>query len=240
MNSREHRRVRLRLPARLRWTAPFGHKIELCETIDVSRSGLLVSTRERHATGVSLWVTFPYDPSLGDGQAEILANVVRCSEILEVIRATNGRSQASLDSTLANERSAKLDQLVRVLGISSSAATFVVALHFEEPARVATSGNGHRGKLERRSSPRSVLAVPVRVRPEQMPWFEEAMAIDFSAKGMRFRTQREYLPGDQLRVAFDDAVFTPWRGTGEFRSRVVRVVPAPDHVALDVSVCRAE
>ena len=56
-DSREHRRVRLRLPVRMRWTTPFGQKIELGETIDVSRNGLLVSTKESHSPGITLWLT---------------------------------------------------------------------------------------------------------------------------------------------------------------------------------------
>src|SRR5260370_15610300 len=93
MDSRRHRRVRMRLPARLRWTTPFGQKIELAETIDASRSGLLLSTRETHSCGTSVWVTFPYDASLRDGQPEVAAHVVRCEEALEVIRATNARKK---------------------------------------------------------------------------------------------------------------------------------------------------
>ncbi len=52
MESRQHRRVSMHLPVRLRWTAPFGQKIELGETIDVSRGGLLVSTKESHTLRV--------------------------------------------------------------------------------------------------------------------------------------------------------------------------------------------
>ncbi len=81
MVSREHHRVRIRLPARLRWTTPFGQKIELSETIDVSRGGLLLSSREWHAAGVPLWVTFPYDASLPECQPEVLARIVRCAEL---------------------------------------------------------------------------------------------------------------------------------------------------------------
>jgi PilZ domain len=81
MVSRDHRRVRMRLPARLRWTTPFGQKIELAQTLDVSRSGLLLSSKETHAAGVPLWVTLPYDASLPEGQPELLAKVIRCSEL---------------------------------------------------------------------------------------------------------------------------------------------------------------
>ena len=77
MDRREHHRVQLRLPTRLRWTTPFGQKTEVCETLNVSRQGILVPCEEPHAPGVSLWVTFPYDAALPYGQPETLAKVVR-------------------------------------------------------------------------------------------------------------------------------------------------------------------
>ena len=238
MDSREHRRVRMRLPVRLRWTTPFGQKIELGETIDVSRGGLLVSTTARHDSGVTLWVTFPYDASLGDGQPEMSAQIVRCEAVLEMIRSANARDKVQTESAAALERSAKLDQIARALAICDAPPTFAVAIQLEEHAASSTNGNGHRREPERRVSARRALAVPVRVRPEKIPWFEEAMTIDFSKEGMRFRSHREYAAGEYLRVAFEDSPATPWHGTGEFRSKVIRVSPAPDTVALDISVCR--
>jgi hypothetical protein len=80
--------------------------------------------------------------------------------------------------------------------------------------------------------------VPVRVRPAQIPWFEEAMTIDFSAKSLRFRSHREYAVGEHLKIRFADSTRKPWPGNGEFTSKVVRVAPALDTFALDVSVCR--
>src|ERR1700683_3756894 len=80
MDRREHHRVQLRLPARLRWTTPFGQKTEVCGTVNVSRGGLLVPCQEAHAEGTSLWVTIPYDAAHPYGQTEILARVARSSE----------------------------------------------------------------------------------------------------------------------------------------------------------------
>lgn len=238
MDSREHRRVRMRLPVRLRWTTPFAQKIELGETIDVSRGGLLVSTKEPHTAGVPLWVTFPYDASLGDGQPEMLARIIRCGEMLEVIRATNARDKVQSENAQAAERSAKLDQITRALGICDAPATFAVAVQFEEHADGQWNGHAARSEPERRDSPRRALAVPLRVRPAQIPWFEEAMTIDFSAKSLRFRSHREYAVGEELQIKFADSTRKPWLGNGEFSSKVVRVAPATDTFALDVSVCR--
>jgi hypothetical protein len=238
MESRQHRRVRMRLPARLRWTTPFGQKIELAETIDISRSGLLVSTKEPHVPGVTLWVTFPYHASLSDGQPEILAHVARCDEVLEVIRATNAREKTQTESQSARELSAKLDQLARAIGIADAPATFAVAIHLKEQHRGYSNGNVHRSEPERRGSVRKALAIPVRVHPESIPWFEEAMTIDISERGMRFRSHREYALGDRLKIAFADAASAPWHGFSEFLSKVVRAAPMPGNAALDVSVCR--
>lgn len=238
MDSRQHRRVRLRLPVRLRWTTPFGQKIELGDTIDVSRSGLLVSTKESHTPGVTVWVTFPYDASLSDGQPEILSRVARCGEVLEVIRANNAREKVQSERASEQERSAKLDQLARALGISDAPATFAVAFHFDEQPHSSSNGNALRREPERRGSMRRALAVPVRVHPERIPWFEEAMTVDISAKGMRFRSHREYELGDHLKIAFQDSASALWHGIGEFRSKVIRIVSVPGSIALDVSVCR--
>jgi len=240
MDSRQHRRVRLRLPARLRWTTPFGQKIELANTLDVSRGGVLVSTKEPHSKGVMVWLTFPYDASLSDGQPEILARVVRCAEALEVIRAANARQKVQTGSAVELERSAKLAQLIRAIGIFDVPATFAVGFQFEEQPHSASNGNANRHEPERRGSARRTLAVPVRVQPERIPWFEEAMAMDVSAKGLRFRSHREYAPGDHLKISFQNGASAPWHGAGEFLSKVVRVTPVPASVALDVSVCRAE
>src|SRR6266566_3239585 len=214
MVSRQHRRVRMRLRARLRWTTPLGQKIELAETRNVSRGGLLVSSREFHAAGVEFWVTFPFDPSLGDGQPELLARVVRCDRSHE-----GGHHTAA-----AAEK-------------TSSEAPFILALHFLGPAHARSNGN--RPGRERRSSPRRLLAVPIRVRPEQVPWFEETMSLDFSPRGLRFRSHREYAEGEVLRITFENHSPALWPGSVEFRAKVVRLFPAADGARLDVAVCRA-
>ena len=240
MDSRQHRRVRMRLPVRLRWSAPFGQKIELANTIDVSRSGLLVSTKEPHAPGVTVWATFPFDASLSDGQPEVPARVVRCGEVLEVIRATNARVKIQAASASEQERSAKLDQLARAIGISDAPPTFAVAFHFEVLPRTSPNGNTHQGDAEQRKSIRKPLAIPIRVHPEQIPWFEEAMTLDVSETGMRFRSQREYASGDRLKIVFEDAASAPWRGAKEFLSRVVRVTPIAGSAALEIIVHRVD
>jgi len=240
MDSRQRRRVQMRLPVRLRWTTPFGQKIELVDTVDVSRSGLLVSTKEPHSPGMTAWATFPYDASLFDGQPEIPARVVRCDEVSEVIRAANSREKIEGPRAAEREHSAKLERLARPLGVADARATFAVAFRFEELPHTSSNGNARGHEPERRGSARKALAIPVRVHPERIPWFEEAMTIDVSPMGMRFRSQREYAPGEHLKIAFEDPASAPWHGAKEFVSEVVRVASVAGRATLDVSVRRME
>ena len=215
MDRREHHRAKLRLPARLRWTGPFGQKTELCQTLNVSRSGMLVPCEEFHTTGVSLWVTFPYDASLPDGQPEVRARVVR--------------------STRAGEFAP--GHAVRNAKVCPQPAA---ALHFEAAPHASTNGNGYFAEHERRASPRRRLALPIHVRPEDVPWFEEAMTADVSAEGMLFLGSREYQAGQYLWVSFGASAFAPWPSAGESRCVVVHVEVVPRNSALAVGIRRLE
>jgi hypothetical protein len=211
MDRREHHRAQLRLPVRIRWNTPFGQKTEICKTLDISRGGLLVPCQETHAAGVPLWVTFPYDSSVGDSQPEMLAKVVRLMPV------SNGNGNKSARA------------------VSSEKA---VGLRFALPSRPESNGNGHAKERERRDSPRRPFAVPVRVRLEHIPWFEEAMTIDISAHGLRFLSSREYQEGDRLRVSFEPTASGPWPTASETVARVVRIEPVPESTALAVTIFR--
>jgi hypothetical protein len=80
LQRRQYRRVRLRLPVRLRWVAPLGQQFEQAETLNASRGGLLLTCHEHHGVGMPLWITFPYDPTLPEGQPEVPARVMRCED----------------------------------------------------------------------------------------------------------------------------------------------------------------
>ena len=221
MDRREHHRAQLSLPVRLRWTTPFGQKTEISETLDISRSGLLVPCSEAHDAGVPLWVTFPYDTSLDDGQPEILAKVVRAA------KARNGGSRTDAK----NARRVTTKRMNRVSGSA-------VGLHFEMAAHPETNGNRRTREMERRSSLRRPVALPIRVRPEHIPWFEEAMTVDVSARGLRFLSSRQYAVGERLLVSFESSVAAPWAGTGEFLSRVVRAERGSQAPTLSISLSR--
>jgi hypothetical protein len=211
MDRREHHRAQLRLPVRIRWNTPFGQRTEVCKTQDISRSGLLVPCKETHAPGVALWVTFPYDSSLGDSQPEMLAKVVRVGP------ASNGNGSKP---------------------VRAGSGEKAVGLHFALPFHPESNGNGHAKERERRDSPRRPLAIPVRVRLAHIPWFEEAMTIDISANGLRFLSTREYQEGDRLRVSFEPAASGPWPTPSETAARVVRIEPVGESAALAVTISR--
>lgn len=211
MDRREHHRAQLSLPVRIRWNTPFGQKTEVCKTLDISRGGLLVPCQETHAAGVPLWVTLPYDTSLDDGQPEMLAKVVRVGP------ARNGNGSKSTDE---------------------SASRQAVALHFALPPRAQSNGNSREKEQERRESPRRALALPVRVRPERVPWFEQAMTMDVSAHGLRFQSSREYQEGDRLLISFEQVASAPWPTTSETAARVLRIETVPESAALAVTIVR--
>ena len=286
MDRREHHRVQLRLPARLRWTTPFGQKTEVCTTVDVSRGGMLVPCREPHAEGMPLWVTFPFDPSLTVGQPEILARVVRTAVMVcdEVAKKRNGNGNGnghghhkngngngnghvhhhasgagvfrspSATEAAAVELAHGVSDAHEVSAPTATAArdaeaTFaaefstLLALRFEiVPRRLALSAHAivPLRDVERRATPRRPFVVPVRVRTEHVPWFEETMTIDCSADGLRFRSNREYARGQFLVVTFESAATSPWLGVTESLLRVVRIESEPDVAELQVAVCRTQ
>jgi|SRR5579871_1417983 len=292
MDRREHHRVQLRLPARLRWTTPFGQKTEVCTTVDVSRGGMLVPCREPHAEGMPLWVTFPFDPSLTVGQPEILARVMRAAVVVrgEGAKKRNGngnghsngnghgeghhkngngngnghaphhnsaagvfRSPSATEAPafelaqgISDARDASAPTATTLRGAEAAfAAEFstILALRFEiVPRRQSHSTHAivPLRDVERRAAPRRPFVVPVRVRTEHVPWFEETMTVDCSADGLRFRSSREYTRGEFLVVSFESAATSPWVGVTESLLRVVRVESEPDVPELQVGVCRTQ
>jgi PilZ domain len=211
MDRRERHRAQLRLPVRIRWNTPFGQKTEVCKTLDISRGGLLAPCQETHAPGVPLWVTFPYDSSMGEGQPEMAAKVVRVAPV----RNGNGNSSGN---GAPHERA--------------------VAVHFAPSFHPESNGNGHAQQPERRGSPRRALALPVRARPEHIPWFEEAMTIDVSAHGLRFLSNREYQEGARLLISFEPTALAPWPNAAETPARIARIETMPESAALAVAIVR--
>jgi len=74
---RKSPRARLCLPARLRWFGPLGMRLEITETIDVSREGLLIRREEPCHPKARMWVVYPFNPSASLIQPETPARVAR-------------------------------------------------------------------------------------------------------------------------------------------------------------------
>ena len=218
MDRREHHRVQLRIPARLRWTTPLGQMTELCESSDVSRCGLLVPCKENHVPGTPLWITFPYDTTLPFGQPEVLAYVVRSELVTMRVAAPHYAG--------AKEASERDIETVQALDPLSVPGEMVFASYVGLPLEIKAT------------SVRRAVAVPIRVRLEHVPWFEEAVTIDASNEGLRFVSCREYRPGQHLVVSFEDAILSPWPASAEFCSLVVRVDSLPQASTLAVTIFR--
>jgi len=200
--------VQLNLPVRIRWHGPAGMRLEIAQTIDVGRQGLLLRRKEHCQPGARVWVAYPYDRTASPmAHTETAARIIRVERLAPRV----GPSQ------LVDRPSAA----------QSAAGDYRVALHF----RSARAGNRVYRGVERRASARMYSAVPIFVRAANGRWPEEAMTQDLSHSGVRFETCQIYAAGDLVCAKI------PWAGSagaGELTGRVLRVemvedtsVPAP-------------
>lgn len=79
VEQRKHPRSHLRLPARIRWQGPLGMRLEVTQTINVSRQGVLLHRDEDSLALMSrAWIAFPFEPAAhGGAQPETPARIVR-------------------------------------------------------------------------------------------------------------------------------------------------------------------
>jgi hypothetical protein len=203
MQRRLHPRVRLRLPARLRWSAPLGQRREECETANVSRGGLLIAARSALGPGHPLWVTFPFDSEDPGAQPETVARVVRCTQ------TSLFSWNVAIQFEVANLHSPK-----KIGSLFSST--------------VKTNGNGSR----------NLMALPIRVRPPDVPWHEETMTVEVSPSRLKFRTNREYRSGEKLLVSFATKSDAPWSGDAEWETEITSIEARAGCETLQVTVRR--
>ncbi len=79
---RRHPRAQLQLPVRIRWRSPFGMRLEVTHTFDVSREGLLVYRIDPCELQARVWVAFPFDSAAATtAQPETPARVVRVERV---------------------------------------------------------------------------------------------------------------------------------------------------------------
>ncbi|HEX4001251.1 MAG TPA: PilZ domain-containing protein [Candidatus Acidoferrales bacterium] len=74
---RKSPRARLHLPARIRWLGPLGMRLEITQTIDVSRDGLLIRRDEPCNPQARVWVAYPFEASAAAIQPETPARIAR-------------------------------------------------------------------------------------------------------------------------------------------------------------------
>ena len=78
VEQRKRPRAQLSLTARIRWQEPLGMRLEVVQTEDVSREGLLVHRDEPCDARARVWVICPFDPAASDAaQPETPARIVR-------------------------------------------------------------------------------------------------------------------------------------------------------------------
>jgi len=170
---------------------PSARKIELQNTIDVSRGGLLVSTKERHAPGVTVWVTFPHDASLSMANRRFRARSCAVTKYWELsVLPTRVREFHPANTSEAGTLPRNWINLRVPAAFSDAPATFAVAFQFESPAELFLEWPRAASESERRNRVRKALAIPIRVHPEQIPWFEEAMTLDISEKACASKPAR--------------------------------------------------
>lgn len=81
LEKRKHPRARVTLPLRVRWLGPLGMRLEVTQTIDASRDGVLFRRGEPCDPGARVWVALPFDANAAAFvQTETPACVVRVEE----------------------------------------------------------------------------------------------------------------------------------------------------------------
>lgn len=112
-----------------------------------------------------------------------------------------------------------------------------VSLQFEGVAHAASAGNGQSRGEKKNGSGRN-FALPLRVRPANVPWHEEVMTVEVSPDKVKFVTNREYVFGERLLVSFDSRSDAPWSGDEEWEGEVSGIEMDASSDAVTVTVRR--
>ncbi|HUE44534.1 MAG TPA: PilZ domain-containing protein [Candidatus Sulfotelmatobacter sp.] len=186
----------------------------------------------------------------GNGNNNGGANGHRHDDSVGVFRSPSATEAAAVESSGRGISHAHVEVESKAVTVSggadsaiATAFTTLLALRFEiAPRRQVAAAHAivPLRDVERRLTMRRRFVVPVHVRTEHMPWFEETMTVDCSADGLKFRSSREYTRGEFLIVSFESAATSPWLGVTESLLMVVRVESEPDVAELQVAVCRTQ
>ncbi|HEX9761427.1 MAG TPA: PilZ domain-containing protein [Candidatus Acidoferrales bacterium] len=135
--TRQRGRVQVEIPARIRQIAPPRNAVELTNSLDVSRNGMLFRTRGRYDLHTVVWVTLNYRPGVTAEPIEFPATVVR------IDRRDDGSAEIAL-----RFHSSRAD--------STPEASMPAAPPASPPTQSST----------RRERTRARIALPVRVRSQ--------------------------------------------------------------------------
>jgi hypothetical protein len=113
---------------------------------------------------------------------------------------------------------------------------WAVALEFERAPRLPGNHGGASGAAKKNGARN--IALPIRVRPPNMPWHEEAMTFEVAPGKVRFVTNREYAFGERLLISFDTRSDAPWSGDEEWEGEVTGIEIDANSDAVTVTVRR--
>ena len=111
-----------------------------------------------------------------------------------------------------------------------------VAMHFEGAAQARTRGNGNRAANKNQNGTGNKISLPIRVRPQNVPWHEDTMTLEVSSEKLKFVTNREYAFGQRLLVSFDAGGEAPWSGDREWETQVTGIEMEAGNETLCVTV----
>jgi hypothetical protein len=113
-----------------------------------------------------------------------------------------------------------------------------IALHFERFPLATNNVRETKHTMAATNGSATSVSLPIRVRPRNILWPEEAMTLDVSADLLRFVSNREYTPGETLLVSFVSTETRPWPGTGEMAGNIVKVEKVPQSASLLITLKR--
>jgi len=126
-------------------------------------------------------------------------------------------------------------QVVRS-SVQDQTERWAVALEYRR-APGLPGGKGAGNGTARKNGSRDI-ALPIRVRPPNMPWHEEAMTFEVAPGKVRFVTNREYAFGERLLISFDARSDAPWSGDEEWEGEVTGIEMDATSDAVTVTVRR--
>jgi hypothetical protein len=115
---------------------------------------------------------------------------------------------------------------------------WAVALQFGRPEHLPIGGNGRNRGVAKENGAGRNIALPIRVRPRNMPWHEDAMTMEAAPGKVKFSTNREYAFGERLWISFVSDGAAPRAGDEEWEGEVTGIEMDADSESVTVTVRR--